>query len=89
MDNLISKCVLTLDDREEIASFPDQSSRNQKLLEILIHRPYNTFGILVDAMKDTGHDEFVKIMKAKMSDKDLDTSIQKLPYKVEILGIAP
>ncbi|XP_052084022.1 uncharacterized protein LOC127721325 isoform X2 [Mytilus californianus] len=74
LDNLISKCVLTLDDREEIDSLSDQSNRNQKLLEIVMHRPYNTFTIFVDAMKNSDqkcHTSLVERMEAIVLDKDL------------------
>lgn len=53
LDNLISRFILTVDDREEIDSFPDQSTRNQKLLELLMHRPYNTFHVLVEVIKES------------------------------------
>ncbi|CAG2198306.1 unnamed protein product [Mytilus edulis] len=53
LDNLITKCVLTLDDREEIINCNNQLSRNKKLLKILNHRPYNTLGGLVEAMKES------------------------------------
>lgn len=84
LDYLISKCVLTLDDRDEIDSFQVHSSRNQKLLEILIRRPYNTFDILFEALKHTGHHEVVQRMEAKVSNKDL--AILGVPYKADILG---
>lgn len=53
LDNLISKCILTLDDREEIDTYPDQSSRNQKLLDILMYQPYHTFPVFVEVMKES------------------------------------
>ncbi|CAG2198315.1 unnamed protein product [Mytilus edulis] len=71
LDNLISKCVLTLDDREEIVNCDNQSSRNKKLLKLLINRPYNTLGILVEAMKESeqkSHTLLLSKMEAKVED---------------------
>lgn len=86
LDNLISKCILTVDDREEIYNVADQASRNQKVLEILMKRPYNTFNMLVEALKDTQQDEFVASMKAQVSNKDL--TLQNLLITDDIEGIS-
>ncbi|XP_063437940.1 uncharacterized protein LOC134718983 [Mytilus trossulus] len=88
LDNLISKCILTLDDREEIDSLLDQSNRNQKLLEILMHRPYNTFPDFVETMKKSDqkcHSSLVERMEAKVLDKDL--TLQKAQLTDETTGI--
>ncbi|CAC5380299.1 unnamed protein product [Mytilus coruscus] len=85
LDNLISKCVLLLDDKEEIDSFPDQLSRNQKLLEILMHRPYNTFNMFVEAVKESDqqcHTSLVVNMESRFSDK-----ISKVPHKKDIADV--
>ncbi|XP_076080667.1 uncharacterized protein LOC143051655 [Mytilus galloprovincialis] len=71
LDNLITKCVLTLDDREEIINCNNQLSRNKKLLKILNHRPYNTLGGLVEAMKESdqrSHSLLLSKMEAKVED---------------------
>lgn len=86
LDNLISKCVLTLDDREEIYNVVDQASRNQKVLEILMNRPYNTFNMFVEAMRHTQQDEFVESMKTQVSDKDM--ALQNLLITDDIEGIS-
>ncbi|CAC5360487.1 unnamed protein product [Mytilus coruscus] len=88
LDNLISKCVITLDDREEIDSLSDQSNRNHKLLEILMHRPYNTFTVFVEAMKNSDqkcHTSLVERMEAKVLDKDL--TLQNAQLTDETTGI--
>lgn len=53
LDSLISKCILTMDDREEIDSFRDQSTRNQKLLDILSCRPFDSFHVFVEVIKES------------------------------------
>lgn len=87
LDSLISKCVLTLDDKEEICSFEDQSSRNNKLLEILMQRPYNTFDMFVEVMKESDqkcHTSLVVNMKAQLTDKD--SSSMKEQHNENITG---
>lgn len=85
MDSLISKCILTVDDEEEINKFLDQPSRNQKLLEILIHRPHNVFNIFVEAMKES--DQQCNILLEKMTKFfDKDVTLQNVPHIDEITG---
>ncbi|CAG2224382.1 unnamed protein product [Mytilus edulis] len=89
LDILISKCVLILDDKDEIDSFSDQSSRNNKLLEILMYRPYHTFNIFVEALKESDqkcHTALLANMEAKITDKSL-TLQQPIQYKEDIADI--
>ncbi|CAC5380301.1 unnamed protein product [Mytilus coruscus] len=88
LDNLISKCILTVDDREEIDSFTDQLSRNQKLLEILMHRPYNTFNIFVEAMKESEQEcntLLVADLESIVTDKIL--ILKNVPTQDDIAGV--
>ncbi|XP_052073290.1 uncharacterized protein LOC127711329 [Mytilus californianus] len=43
LDNLISKCIIMIEDREEIIKPTTQFERNKVLLEILTERPYDNF----------------------------------------------
>ena len=51
-DLLISRCVLTISDREEIMKKDTQPGRNRTLLNILLKRPYGTFQHLKDALRE-------------------------------------
>lgn len=87
LDYLISKCIILLDDREDINICLDQSSRNQNLLKLLSHRPYNTLGMLVEAMKESDqkcHTLLLANMVAKVP--DIDVTLPQLPHKYEISG---
>lgn len=78
---------MTVDDREDIDSLTEQSSRNQRLLEILMHRPYNTFNIFVEAVKESDqqcHTQLVTNMEAIVTDKVL--TLKNVPQKDEIAG---
>ncbi|XP_063395896.1 uncharacterized protein LOC134680683 [Mytilus trossulus] len=51
LDNLISKCIIAIEDREEIIKPTTQFERNKVLLEILIERPYNCLEIFKNVLK--------------------------------------
>ncbi|CAG2198756.1 unnamed protein product [Mytilus edulis] len=73
-----------VDDREEIDSFTDQLSRNQKLLEILMHRPYNTFNIFVEALKEC-NTLLVADLESIVTDKLL--IFKNVPTQDDIAGV--
>ncbi|XP_052073291.1 uncharacterized protein LOC127711330 [Mytilus californianus] len=50
LDNLISKCIIMIEDREEIIKPTTQFERNKVLLEILTERPYDTFQLFKDVL---------------------------------------
>ena len=66
-DLLISRCVLTVSDREEIMKKDTQPGRNRTLLNILLKRPYNTFQHLKDALRE---DPLYKELANKMTYSD-------------------
>ncbi|XP_063407316.1 uncharacterized protein LOC134691048 isoform X3 [Mytilus trossulus] len=59
LDGLISKCILTIEDREEIMKQPSMSERNRMILRILMARPYSTF--------ETFTEELINFEQSKMA----------------------
>ncbi|VDI69787.1 Hypothetical predicted protein [Mytilus galloprovincialis] len=53
LDNLISRCVLMIEDREEIIKPTTQRERNKILLDIMTDRPYGTFQVFKDVLKES------------------------------------
>ncbi|CAG2200682.1 unnamed protein product [Mytilus edulis] len=53
LDNLISRCILMIDDREEIIKPTTQRERNKVLLDILSERPYPTFQLFKDVLQES------------------------------------
>ncbi|VDI09526.1 Hypothetical predicted protein [Mytilus galloprovincialis] len=53
LDNLISRCILMIEDREEIIKPTTQRERNRLLLDILTDRPYDTFHVFKDVLKES------------------------------------
>lgn len=50
LDHLISKCVILIEDREEVAKLATQFERNKAILDILMERPYNTSNLFKDVL---------------------------------------
>ncbi|CAG2214275.1 unnamed protein product [Mytilus edulis] len=53
LDNLISRCILLIEDREEIIKPTTQRERNRVLLNVLTDRPYDTFHVFKDVLKES------------------------------------
>ncbi|XP_052074779.1 uncharacterized protein LOC127712406 isoform X3 [Mytilus californianus] len=53
LDNLISRCILMIEDREEIIKPTTQRERNKVLLDILTERPYPTFHLFKDVLQES------------------------------------
>ncbi|XP_076108262.1 uncharacterized protein LOC143076400 isoform X2 [Mytilus galloprovincialis] len=51
LDNLISRCIIMIEDREEIIKPTTQLERNKVLLDILTERPYSTFHLFRDVLQ--------------------------------------
>ncbi|CAG2233075.1 NAB [Mytilus edulis] len=53
LDNLISRCIIMIEDREEIIKPTTQRERNKVLLDILSERPYPTFQLFKDVLQES------------------------------------
>ena len=67
LDGLISRCVFTIHDREEILGQLTRTGRNKILLDILEDRPYDAVGILRECLTE---DMVYQQLVAKMSKFD-------------------
>lgn len=76
LDLLISKCILSIQDREEITKQVSTSQRNEKLLYILQRQPYDSFYFFVEALKEDEED-FSKIDGCKDLLYEMDTEKSK------------
>ena len=54
LDYLISKCLLTIDDRAEVTQCARPSERNKKVLDKLLQHPSNTCHVFIEALRKTG-----------------------------------
>ncbi|CAG2227858.1 unnamed protein product [Mytilus edulis] len=53
LDNLISRCIIMIEDREEIIKPTTQRERNKVLLDILTERPYPTIHLFKDVLQES------------------------------------
>lgn len=71
LDELISRCILTIDDREEIIKPATQTERNKILLDLLISRPYDVLNLFMVILKQSDPDNSnVQALVSKMSTPD-------------------
>ncbi|CAC5424870.1 unnamed protein product [Mytilus coruscus] len=54
LDCLISKGVISLEEREKVKRCPNQSARNKMIIDLLMNRPYNVRDTLIDALRNSG-----------------------------------
>ena len=62
LDYLISKCLLTIDDRAEVTQCARPSERNKKVLDKLLQLPSNTCHVFIEALRKAGpnHNDLVE-----------------------------
>ncbi|CAG2190224.1 unnamed protein product [Mytilus edulis] len=77
LDNLISRCILMIEDREEIVKPTTQRERNKVLLDILTERPYPTFHLFKDVLleSDPNNSCVQELVKRMMSTERRDEHI--------------
>ena len=77
LDNLISRCILMIEDREEIVKPTTQRERNKVLLDILTERPYPTFHLFKDVLLESepSNSCVQEIVRKMMSTENRDEHI--------------
>ncbi|CAG2184366.1 unnamed protein product [Mytilus edulis] len=77
LDNLISRCILMIEDREEIIKPTTQRERNKVLLDILTERPYPTFHLFKDVLQESepSNSCVQELVKKMMSTESRDEHI--------------
>ncbi|XP_063448222.1 uncharacterized protein LOC134727766 [Mytilus trossulus] len=77
LDNLISRCIIMIEDREEIIKPTTQRERNKVLLDILNDRPYPTFHLFKDVLQesDPNNSCIQELVKKMMSTESRDEHI--------------
>ncbi|CAG2223092.1 unnamed protein product [Mytilus edulis] len=73
LDQMMTNCVLTSDDRRHIEQPVRQAEQNQALLDIIIDRNRSTFDIFIDALRDSGYDGIAELLRCDLEDTKEDT----------------
>ena len=87
LDDLISRCVITIEDREEILAQISQSERNRLILDILINRPYNTVGIFKEILRNSDPHCRDLLARIEYTGDQEDLSQPQLPAEISNIGI--
>lgn len=82
LDGLISKCYLTIEDREEIINQERTSERNRMILNILMARPYRTFQTFTEELIEFDQSSRDLVSKLKNYDCTGDISLPSLTSKI-------
>lgn len=84
MDELISQCVVVIDDRAEMKQPAATIQRNRVLLDIITKRPFNTFDIFIDVLaKDENNNPEIQdlVRKVQESKKQSIVYSHDQPYR--------
>ncbi|CAC5390146.1 unnamed protein product [Mytilus coruscus] len=84
LDNLISRCILMIEDREEITKPTTQRERNKVLLDILTERPYPTFHLFKDVLQESepSNSYVQELVKKMMSTESRDEHISYQGHEI-------
>ncbi|XP_076105820.1 uncharacterized protein LOC143074156 [Mytilus galloprovincialis] len=86
LDNLISRCILMIEDREEIVKPTTQRERNKVLLDILTERPYPTFHLFKDVLQESepSNSCVQELVKRMMSTESRNEPISWQGHEIEL-----
>ncbi|XP_063405165.1 uncharacterized protein LOC134688397 [Mytilus trossulus] len=76
LDDLISKGIISIDEREKVKRCPNQSARNEMIIDLLKSRPCNVRDTLIDALHKSGHVD--NDLLDRIMDTKVDTKVEKL-----------
>ncbi|VDI77126.1 Hypothetical predicted protein [Mytilus galloprovincialis] len=81
MDGLISKCILTIGDREEIMKQSSLSERNRMIISTLMARPYSTFETFTEELVNFEQSKMVLVSKLRNYDCSGDSRLPSVTTK--------
>ncbi|XP_071121311.1 uncharacterized protein [Mytilus edulis] len=73
LDQMMTHCMLSIEDRRHIEQHVKQTEQNQALLDIIINRNRSTFNVFIDALRDSGYDDIVELLSSDLEDTTVDT----------------
>ncbi|VDI63720.1 Hypothetical predicted protein [Mytilus galloprovincialis] len=73
LDQMMTHCMLSIEDRRHIEQHVKQTEQNKSLLDIIIERNRSTFNVFIDALRDSGYDDIVKLLSCDLEDTTVDT----------------
>ncbi|CAC5366954.1 unnamed protein product [Mytilus coruscus] len=68
LDEMITHCVLSIDDRRHIEQHVRQTEQNQALLDVIIEKNSSTFRVFNDVLRETGYDDIAQLLSSDPED---------------------
>ncbi|CAG2242964.1 unnamed protein product [Mytilus edulis] len=65
---MMTRCMLSSDDRRNIEQYARQVEQNQALLDIIIDRNRSTFRVFMDALRESGYDDIAELLSCDLED---------------------
>ncbi|XP_052067016.1 uncharacterized protein LOC127706426 isoform X2 [Mytilus californianus] len=73
LDQMMTHCMLTSDDRRHIEQHVRHADQNQALLDIIIDRNRSTFNVFIDALRESENDGIAELLSCDLEDITEDT----------------
>ncbi|VDH99488.1 Hypothetical predicted protein [Mytilus galloprovincialis] len=73
LDQMMTHCSLSIDDRRHIEQHVQQIEQNKALLDIVIDRNRYTFNVFIDALRESKYDDMVDLLSSDLEDITVDT----------------
>ncbi|XP_052067436.1 uncharacterized protein LOC127706786 [Mytilus californianus] len=73
LDQMMTHCRLSIEDRRHIEHHVKQTEQNKALLDIIIDRNRSTFNIFIDALRESGYDDIAELLSCDLEDITVDT----------------
>ncbi|CAG2236526.1 unnamed protein product [Mytilus edulis] len=73
LDQMMTHCSLSIDDRRHIEQHVKQIERNKALLDIVIDRNRTMFKVFIDALRESGYDNIADQLSSDLEDVTVDT----------------
>ncbi|OPL33142.1 neuralized pats1, partial [Mytilus galloprovincialis] len=73
LDQMMTHCMLSIEDRRHIEQHVKQTEQNQALLDIIINRNRSTFNVFIDALRESGYDDIVELLSCDLEDITVET----------------
>ncbi|XP_076115645.1 uncharacterized protein LOC143083262 [Mytilus galloprovincialis] len=78
LDQMMTHCMLSIEDRRHIEQHVKQTEQNQALLDIIINRNRSTFNVFIDALRESGYDDIVELLSCDLEDTTVDTRTSQM-----------
>ncbi|VDI77144.1 Hypothetical predicted protein [Mytilus galloprovincialis] len=73
LDQMMTHCSLSIDDRRHIEQHVQQIEQNKALLDIVIDRNRYTFKVFIDALRESEYDDMADLLSRDLEDVTVDT----------------